>query len=143
MSAAAVISWLLRHEVLVGWAAAVGGAVALMGGLYAFGHHAGVAAEKPKLEQARQAAAAATAQTGVAAAAAQAADVSAVRTVHIATKAEEAVHDVQAAPGADAPLDADLLSRWRTGLVGLRAEAAGADGASGDEPAQPVPAAGR
>jgi len=139
MSLAALFAWALRHEVLVGWAVAVFGALALMGGVYAFGRHAGVAAEQPKAAEAQAQARTATAQAAVTATAAQAADRAGAHAARITAKAEEAAHDVQAATGATDALDPDLLSRWRSGLVGLRAEAAGADGAGGAEPAGAVP----
>lgn len=140
MSLAALIAWVLRHEVLAGWLAITAGALAVLGGAYAFGHHAGVFAERPNLEAAQAEARTAMAQTAVTGAAARAADAAAARTIHIHHQAEEAVHDLQAAPGAPQALDPDLLARWRAGLERVRADAAAdPDRAGGAEPAEPVP----
>ena len=146
MTGAALLAFLLRHEALLGWAAVLAGA-ALVGGVLM--HHA----DAPALAHARAQAAAAqgaarvqAAQTAIVQGASDALATAAGRETAAVRHSETSAHAVETAPGAAAPLPADVLAGWARGVDGLRDEAARARAdalpAGGGELARAVPATG-
>lgn len=124
--------------------APIAAAAVVVGGLFAIGHHAGVASERPKVAAAQVQAAGAKAQGQLAAAAAAIPAAADRRALDITVHAEEAAHAVETALGAQGAVPAGVLSGWAAGVDGVRDEAraarAGADDPGGGEPARGVPA---
>ena len=99
--------------------------LATAGGLYIKGRH-------DAAEKAKAAVEAAQSQARVSDVTAKALDTHTTQTIVIKERESRAVETVQRAPGADTPIDPDLLRIWRDGLSDIETGARG-----GDNPAKP------
>lgn len=90
--------------------------------------------DKPKaVQQAQAVATTATAQTALTQSVATADQKATEKTVRVLITTQGAVHDVQAAPGANTALDPGELAAFRAGVARVRDTAAGGND-SGDDP---------
>jgi len=99
--------------------------LATVGGLYWKGRH-------DAAEKAKAAVEAAQAQARVSDVTAKALDTHTTEVRIIRERSDHAIQVVQQAPGADTPVDPDLLRAWRDGLRDIETSARG-----GDNPAKP------